>query len=202
MASLKHELCLISQKYPSFLAESESLGWYDLGRRLLGFLHWLCLRAVTDFLPKCHILLFLPLFLAAKQKVEPVSFRQRNGQSQHCFDTWNTILASIVWSIGSLQLRGARSCWPKNNQLTGSHENGWSKRKIFRKDNWQCKVHPWGSHWTEIRCWERPPPSWGPRRDQLANSELWSSRAFPLRLEPVRPITHLLVLLPPQQGIP
>ena len=40
-----------------------------------------------------HFTLFA-VFLAAEQKVEPVSFRQRSGPRHHCFDTWNTI-----WTI-------------------------------------------------------------------------------------------------------
>ena len=116
--------------------------------------------------------------------------------------------ASTALTLGTqfwLQLFGASGHYNFGvPELTGSHKNGCgAKEKYLERTSDNVKYILGGSHWTEIRCWERPPPSWGPRRDQLANSELWSSRAFPLRLEPVRPFTHLLVLLPPpQQGIP
>ena len=53
---------------------------------------------LTAFLPKCHILLFLPPFsfpfAATEQKEEPVAWGQRSQQSHRCFDTWNAI-----WNI-------------------------------------------------------------------------------------------------------
>ena len=53
---------------------------------------------LTAFLPKCHILLFLPPFsfpfAATEQKEEPVTWGQRSQRSHRCFDTWNAI-----WNI-------------------------------------------------------------------------------------------------------
>ena len=62
-------MCRNVHKYLSFfLALSGSVGG-DLGCRLLPFLHSLCLSTtLTDFLPKCHILLFLPFFWPQSKK--------------------------------------------------------------------------------------------------------------------------------------
>ena len=201
MASLKHELCLISQKYPSVFGRI----WVTELVRPWAPPSWflaLALSPSSDRLlaKMSHFTVFAAFF----------SRQAKSGTSQ--FQTKKRAKPALLWHLehnsgfNCLEHRviTTSGCQIKITNWQEAVKMGGPKEKYLERTSDNVKYILGGSHWTEIRCWERPPPpSWGPRRDQLANSELWSSRAFPLRLEPVRPITHLLVLLPPpQQGIP
>ena len=110
----KSRLCSNVQKYLAFFLR-EWLSWFDLGQRLLPFLHCLCLYPGSSdrlLLAKMSHFTLFAAFLAAEQKVEPVSFRQRNGLGHQCFDTWNTIwtiwtpILVLFCNSRSLQLLG------------------------------------------------------------------------------------------------